>query len=715
MTSERKTIKRAFGKNQMSNSELFSFLKEVCIHIKDGKLPSDSKSCFLTEKLDGFHCSFGINENEKFFIQSNNSDEVTTENKGKLNNVYLKDFYRVFNALESYSVFQESLKSIYNQYGPVKFSAEMFPTGSYSGDENGDVTFVGTKYNKKFFGESGAFFVYDTSRWNPTSKQWTRESVERKPMEILLESDTSKFRLFDANKNMRVESAGLMFDLAPFGALFTNERLYEKCQAILSKGAGVQKDKLIGMLNGARSSIQTQLDATAEIVNSVLGDVDKRYPPEGVILNVTGINGDVFRIKGTTKQFNENKSSNFSVMSAVSALEKSLHSNILTDVFGVDSRDLTDKIEGVVNSFRSNNVGAPREDEFVTKLLSKLGVTNADENSIRKGVKNVLDDISYKFDDIQKKAKASDPDTNRKNKEFIQYFSELLSFFKKNLNSIAHTGQGYVVHVAKFLLAKKLESFTDKIKESMNEDGTVSSSASEPTRAIVWVGRAQPWHKGHHSMVVKGIEEAKNRNASEILIMLVRGEQTSKDVTTNPLNESEQVNLIKSIYDSYDWSKDGVDVSNVKVIINEKSLKSAYVGDIVKELYENNRQMVGLLVGTDRIKSFDHQFKDTNKLSTIISNGSLQDCEYPPVDTSNNLIIEVPRNEKSIKMSGTEARNLSTLTNFNIWLSKVAPAGISDEARILYSRIFNTMSKRLIGNEEKEYTNKIKGIFWGNV
>lgn len=715
MTSERKTIKRALGKNQMSNSELFSFLKEANRYVAGNSVAMDDKKCFLTEKLDGFHCSFGINENEKFFIQSNNSDEVTSENKDKLNNIYLKDFHNVFNFLEGYSVFQETLKNIYNTYGPVKFSAEMFPTGSYSGDENGDVVFVGTKYNKKFFGESGAFFVYDTSKWNPTSRQWARESVERKPMELLLESDTSKFRMFDANKNMLVESGGMALDLSSFGTLLADDRLYEKCQSILSKGNGVQKDKLVKMLTEVRKSIQTQLDSIAESTNSVLGSVDKRYPPEGVIFNVTGINGDVFRVKGTTKQFNENKTNNFQVMSAVSALEKQLNSNILTDVLGIDSRDLSDKIESVVNSFRSSSVGTQRENEFVMKLLSKLGVSNADENSIRKGVKDTLDDISYKFNDIQKKSKASDPDTNRKNSEFIQYFSNLLSFFKKNLNSIAHSDKDYVAHVAKFLLAKKLASFTDKIKESMNEDGTVSSSASEPTRTIVWIGRAQPWHKGHHAMIVKGIEEAKNRNATEILIMLVRGEQTSKDIVSNPLNESEQINLIKSIYDTFDWSAAGVDASNVRVVVNDKPLKSAYVGEIVKDLYDNNRQMVGLLVGTDRVKSFAHQFADPAKLSTVVSGGSQQDYEYPPVDTSGNIIIEVPRNDQAVKMSGTEARNLSTMTNFETWLSKVAPSGIPDEARILYNRIFTTMSKRLIGNEEKEYKNKIKGIFWGNV
>jgi len=723
MTSERSSIQRFFGKNSIGNIDLLLVLKSLFASFKNGVINIDGNNLSLSEKMDGLYCCFGIDAYENFFMSSNNVGPITAQNKEKFNNPYLVDFYKSFIYLETLEPFQSSLKQIYNNVGPVKFCAELFPCLTHTGDHNNDVVFVATKYNKRAFGEAGAFMVFDAQRWNPTANSWSPfEDGSQKQLVVdsFLESDSSKWRMYEINKHGKL-AGKLNVDLSPYASVMTDDKKFADFVKLLKKNDD-RKKSLVEVLNKTRKSLQDSLDFYAENGNSIFGDVQRRYPIEGVVLSINTPGGKNFKLKGTSKSFNEQKQNNWAVRNSVKTLEKTFNDLMMNDVLGFKSSDdkfVDDTIQKVASTFRSSNVGEKRENDFIQKLLANLQDVSVSDVEVKNSLKDVLSKIDFELSKAKESngELANDPDTQSKNDKFISRFEKMIEFFKKFANVDAYKGQEFVNYIAKLVLAKRLEPVMDTVKESIKEDGKIGSNAIEPTKTIVWMGRAQPWHVGHHKMIVEGIKQAQQRNAKEICIFVVRGKGTSEDVNTNPLTEDEQIRLLNSIYSDYDWSKDGIPNNNVKITVSPKSLHSGFLPVLLKELYEDNKMLSGWLVGEDRIADYQEQMSAIADYQFKGDDGNSYTPEYPIIDdTVQNIIIPISRSSPgSVNMSGTEARHLATMMEFKEWLAKVAPAGISKNAIIIYKNIFNEMSSRIMKADESAYRNKVKGIFWSNL
>lgn len=723
MPSEREPIQRFFGKNSLSNTDFMLVLRSLFKLSNGSNISLDGNDVFLSEKMDALFCCFGIDENENFFMSSNNSGVITAENKEKFNNVYLSDFYKSFGYLEKLQPFQSALKNIYNHIGPVKFCSELFPTLTHQGDENGDVVFVATKYNKKNLGENGASFIFDVKRWNPSLKEWVNfEDKEQKSQAIdeMLQADTSKWRIYELNKHGKL-SGILNADVTPFAPVFESEESFNSIMSLIKK-EGDEKNEFINVIEKTRKSLQDSLDFYAENSNSIFGEMERRYPIEGVVLTVNMMDGRNIKIKGTSRQFNEKKESNWNVRNQLSDIEKEFNNSIMKDVLGLKSSDnkfVNEKIKQVAANFRSSKIGEKRENDFIEKLLDELQEVKLSESEVKANLKNILDAATAEIKTIKSNnIQATDPDTQRKNSELMGRLENILGFIKKSANVNYYKGDDFVNYIAKIIFAKKLEPVMDSIKENINEDGSITSNADEPTKCLVWLGRAQPWHQGHHKMIVDGIKEARNRGVSEICIFVVKGAETSKDVTKNPLNENEQIKLLNVLYNDYDWSADGIENDDIKVSICQKALPDGFIPKVLRKLYESNKMMSGLLAGEDRIDDYRKQLESVEReLSFKDKNNNVHKAEYSVIDDSvGDILIPISRsgNDK-VSMSGTEARHLSTISEFSNWLSKVAPKGASKNAVIVYKSIFNEMSSRLSKVEEEGYRSKMKGIFWGNI
>jgi hypothetical protein len=720
--SERNSIQRFFGKNAIGNTDLLMVLKSLFSSFSGGEINLDGENQFLSEKMDALFCCFGIDAHEKFFMSSNNVGPVTADNKEEFNNIYLIDFYKSFSYLEMLEPFQSALRNIYNNIGPVKFCAELFPTLTHTGDHNNDVVFVATKYNKRAFGEGGAFFIFSVDRWNPSVKSWVPfEDANQKSIvvESLLAADTSKWRMYELNKHGKMQGK-LKADLTPYTSIMTDDEKFGMALKVLKKN-DENKQNFLTVLNKTRAALQESLDMYAESTSSIFGDVQRRYPIEGVVLNVNLIDGRNMKLKGTSKKFTEQKEANWKVRNQLTALEKKFTDNLMTNVLGLksaDSKFVDEKIKQVVACFRSSNVGEKRENEFIERLLGEIQEVPVSDAEVKIGMKSAIDEAEYELEKIKDTEFASDPDTQSKNDRLVARFQKILDFFRKYSGVQFYQGKQFVNYIAKLVLAKRLEPVSSSIKESVGANGAVGSSAGEPTKSIIWLGRAQPWHVGHHKMIIEGINQAKIRGAKEICIFVVKGKETGEDVVSNPLTEHEQIKLLNTLYADYDWKKDNIDPGDIKVVVCQKALPSGYLPVALNKLYESNKSMVGWLVGEDRIADYAEQLSTVGKDSTLKdANGKAFKPDYPVLDqTAGNIIIPISRSGPSaVTMSGTEARHLSTVTDFKDWLAKVAPKGVSKNAAVLYKNIFNEMSSRLMKKEEDTYRKSVKGIFWGNL
>jgi hypothetical protein len=193
-------------------------------------------------------------------------------------------------------------------------------------------------------------------------------------------------------------------------------------------------------------------------------------------------------------------------------------------------------------------------------------------------------------------------------------------------------------------------------------------------KVIVWVGRAQPWHRGHHEMIKLGKEKLIELNADAVLIMLVRGGESSKNLKKNPLNTKQQLHLVKSLYENDD-----------KIFIYDKPIQSSYATTVVNTVYKLNYRIVGWLAGTDRMSAYKENIQKFSPNEYAITRS------YSPV--SKNCLgkplikfIETPR-----IMRATDARDSVVNLNFDDWFNFVAPENVCENAVGMYRKIYDSI------------------------
>lgn len=102
-----------------------------------------------------------------------------------------------------------------------------------------------------------------------------------------------------------------------------------------------------------------------------------------------------------------------------------------------------------------------------------------------------------------------------------------------------------------------------------------------PVPVSVWLGRAQPFHIGHHQMI--------KMMKYKPVILIVKGKGTSDDVSKNPLSAEDQEMLIKKV------------VPNAEIRI----VNNANLSPILFHLQKSGEIIVKeIMAGEDRIDSY---------------------------------------------------------------------------------------------------------------
>jgi hypothetical protein len=661
--SIRTGIGRFEGTGKLSGDDFLKILKAIYPHINDDGtfMPGSAPNIDVVEKVDSSFCHFGINKDGKFFMASSNSGEVTEDNfEHRFKNN--PDFLESFRFLKDHKLLHVVLKNISKEIGkPVKFEAEILPSGTYDADEAGDVTFVGTKYSKEKLGEKGAFVIFKAQVFE--GEQWSRipASTQKKLISDVLDADSSSWKLYSNDVHMKVDQP-IQFgsDIKQLANYFESDSGFKKLQDLMDSKMTPEKRRVKEILNNVRVRMQQALD---DVANNITSNLGKGYA-EGIILRVKDENGDVMEVKGTSQEFSSNKE----------RLWK--HRNQLEELFDQFKDAIKTKVLQLkLTSDRSINqtfldTAADTEDtdveKFMISVINKLIDKNADFSNVKGTAKKLVRDFKSQLVQLKSDFKANqesfDVNSMRKTKESFTIYEEKFQNLFNILLGETENDLQYVLNCFNSIYEGKAKNLLNSIGEQSNV---------QTKKCALWVGRAQPWHKGHDQMIKIGLEKAEC-----VFVVLVKGAESSQDETKNPLSTETQKEIIKSLYPSD------------KVIVCENQPLKASLPFIMTELFKQNLEATIWLVGEDRKDSYK------SEISRFKFDQWTQGHNYIPVKPNIEFVI-TPR-----VASATDAREMAKDSTYEEWITAFAPDGINSKTKVAYKKAYDEI-RGPIGEEIK--------------
>lgn len=705
MTTNREGISRFFGKEEVSTSEFLTILKKFLPFIKKGKFSStDSKAIDIVEKMDSTFLQIGLNHNKDFFIQTSNSPEITIQNYEQLlKSKVTEDIKHSFKSLLENKQLQSALKLVFKKYGPFKIDCELFPVLTHEGDGSGYIRFNATKYDREKMGTQGSLVLFKA--WiKDENKNWIRPN-HKEAYDIInkvKEASNDLWKIY-TNSNLVIHKEIDLSDIkeALPSYLKTEKDIDETIKQLQLKKRAFN-EKVKQDILPIKQLFQQKLDELANTQSSFFSKSEDFNPIEGVILRILDDDGKTIEIKGTSEMFQKVKEEAWKVRTEVSNLEKNLNTFILKDFLNIayTEKQINEIISTASEEFKPTTSSLEKkeiEEEFLNYILLKL--TNKanvqyDINFLKEKIFEIEKDLENIKINLENDTQI-DPDTKRKSFDSILDLSPKIENIKNILSDDSISDTKKILNILREILSRKLEKRAGKfLFYSKPESENFSKYYENLIPVIVWIGRAQPWHFGHHQMIELAKSHFNKTGAQKVLIVLVKGSKSSTDIKTNPLTEKEQFDLLSSIYEN-----------DSQVKISENPIPTANIMFILQSMLENNCYIVGFLAGEDRIEDYKKMFSKFNAHLWV------NDHDYLPIKvkedgSSDILFIQTPR-----VMSGTEAREKVLQLSFDNWLNIVAN-GIPLSAKSVkqYKKVYEKIKSL---NENDEIYKNIKIIFYG--
>jgi hypothetical protein len=689
----REGIGRFAGTSEFKSAELLELLQKLAQEadaIGKENFEVDllkSKSIDMVEKMDAAFVHFGINKDSEFFMESNYSGEVTIKT---VDNPAFKDKKEVFIYLNENKQFQKSLREIATINGelqPIRFDAELFPVMLMSkGTE--DITFASTRYKRNKLGKSGAFVIFKCAIWDEEKKDWKRpppEISERyisglKKRSSIFEED---WKIYSNDEDMRLPGI-LKIELGPVAKLLKPENFSNTINILKSrkKEDSEKRASTESMLNGLRKQLQDSLDEYANKARSKLGD--NKSAVEGVVLRIKTPDGEVYEVKGTSQKFAEQANIIWEERKAIDMARKSFNKLIKTSVLGMANEPDSATLEKIKTSLSSPDNNAKTKSDFFNLMINATvpnytqTLTTISDN-LKLALKQLSDAINLPRTSkegktlpplrksFESKKEFLDQDSIRKTESYFKSVDDLLNSYgaiskKRNQQD-------------KFFLTFK-EYFKEEFPALLPD---VKKSEEPMTRVILWYGRAQPWHKGHDAMIKLGKQKLSQFKSEKIVLMIAKGEESSKDLAENPLKENEQIELINALYGSD---------SQIEIVSDVFPTDGYGVLDIAST---KNYLITAWLAGDDRIKEYQRLITSFDKERFLFNH--------------NNVVFDLDESGKALAQmiptprvfSGTKSRTLvkNPEYTFEKWFAEIAPEKTSSSAKKVYEKIYNIMKERI--------------------
>ena len=695
----RKGIGRFSGASQFTGPKAFNAIKEIAKNskIEGNKLIIDfnKDNLFLVEKMDSSFCHFGLDKKGQFFFESSGSEKKVYSKTADKKFGFSPDFLKTFKDLENNKNFQKSLETIFNKHGSFKFSAEFFPVLTHKGTKDGQVIFVGVPYSKEKFGTKGAFVIFNinllTDQGNYQAPDYYLDNEITSDFKTLSQEDgwSKEWRVYTNNEDMKKTSEPLEVDLQP-----------ELANALLQ---GKDSRGLRGAVVKAGQRIQDFLDNKANTFTSNLSTKDDSYI-EGLVLKVLDDNGDILEIKGTSSLFDERKKEYWQDRTKILELQKSFEKELLEDVLKFTTsnpRKLNNEISKLGQSFDIDNSdnNTPLKQQFyfyVLKNLTGLGKetadtkpdgdqetaeTNFDPAEIKARAIKIIDIFSKEYlkslEEFKKNQKNLDQDSIRKTNEFFKSLKDKIQRVEEKANN--ELNDHYLFNLTNSIIGFRIDN------RANFDPGEKTENNRE--NVIIWNGRAQPWHYGHHAMIEKGIANLENTNSKKVLIFLVKG--SAGATTENPLTFDQQVKLLNSIY------KD-----NPKVEVAQEPLINSFSFAPIDALHDLNYNLSGWLAGPDRLGDYKKNLNGFNIASY------LQDHDFSPVSKDERGLLDLTFIPTEREFSGTGSRIIALGEPFEKWLAEITKGmNLSSSAKQAYKIAYDEINKIFT-----EFKNSVKNL-----
>lgn len=699
----REGIGRFAGKSEYSDVDFLEIFKELLPYVKSGKIDlSRVKNIDVVEKMDSAFCHFGINDQSIFFIETSNSGEVTADNyRQKFSNEYFfGDFKASFESLLQNTMLQNALKKIASEFGPIRYDAEIFPVLTHTGDDSGYITFVATRYDKKKFGKNGAFVVFKS--WTKDENaQWKRPdpATNEKLIAAIETADSADWRIYTNEKHAKL-SGNIEFKIDNLDEMLSTEKGIDDAITILKSRANTtMKAHLKNAIRDAKDKLQSVLDAYAEKTSSIFAKSGEKSPIEGVVLRLKQADGSIFEVKGTSGAFDELKKQTWATRMDLGDLEAVTDGRFLKDALGLNTAQpaaLNNAIKKLAQSFTGDEKDAEKKElQFLFKLYESLrdsGAMSSPEETKQK-VNDIFSSAKEELAKIVNTFKANekslDPDTRRKSSKAIEMTIDKFENIEKAIQADIPP-DAFQLYILKFFLDRRLNTYAAPHMNKPSVDFSKYYEGQIPV--ILWNGRAQPWHRGHDAMIQLAKDKLKEVGAAKVLIFIVKGSETSKNVEENPLNEAEQKQLIEAIYKN-----------DPLVVVAPVPLPTSTSNAIWSKLEPLKMYVAGWLAGEDRIMDYKKDIERFNANMWVRDHASLP-LKVNDKGISTVKFIQTPR-----VMSGTVARETAKTADFKTWVQNVCPAHALKDKEVL--AMYNDIYKKLNSSKLESVNDMVRSKF----
>lgn len=167
-------IKHLYNPGNPQELGALEFLDLIDLLEEDGGKLVNGKNFSMTEKSDGAAFRMGIDDAGEFFVEQSYSGPIYdsdfirdkyTKKYGRVNRL-ASGWANLIDTLKSDKKTQACLEKIYDKYGAFKISGEVFISELGMKDDDGYVTFVGSRYDPKRLGKDATIVMFTVADEN---------------------------------------------------------------------------------------------------------------------------------------------------------------------------------------------------------------------------------------------------------------------------------------------------------------------------------------------------------------------------------------------------------------------------------------------------------------------------------------------------------------------------------------------------------------------